>query len=53
MPPYHWGEFQIHAFHVPPSMGLHRVSHEFTELTKLALEKQPVIQSSLVMALHV
>ena len=21
MSPYHWGEFQFHAFHVAPSMG--------------------------------
>ena len=40
MPPYHWGEFQIHAFQVPPFMGPHCLSCEFTELAKLALEKQ-------------
>ena len=46
--PYHWGEFQTHAFHVVPSDRSHCLSCEFTVWAKLALEKQ-TCQPSLVM----
>ena len=48
--PHHWGEFQTHALPRSTSHGSHCLSHEFTGLAKLAIEKH-TSQPSLIIAL--